>query len=118
MQEDRKAGIRQRTREARKAAGYEQGAMAEALGIEKPTYNKYETRGVIRNDLIPKFCELTKTSPGWLLTGQKSNEPLEAKQKNSENSRYLMIMKMVHDREIQEALEDMALKLMLEKQDN
>lgn len=89
MNQDKKNSIISLTKYAREAAGYKtQAAMAEALGIETGTYNKYETRSIIPNHLIPKFCELTGVTPTEFMAGEKflhpGNPPLSD---NSEEKR-------------------------------
>lgn len=63
--------ICERTAKARLDAGYrEQKDMAKALDVDYGLYNKYETRSKLRNDLIPKFLELTSVRYEWLIAGK------------------------------------------------
>jgi transcriptional regulator with XRE-family HTH domain len=59
-----------RVREARTATGLNQDKMAEALGIARPTYAKYELDRIIAIELLPAFCEITNTSIEFILTGK------------------------------------------------
>jgi hypothetical protein len=57
-----------RTALAREKAGYTQGSMAEALGMEQSKYSKYEVRTELPHHLIIPFCSLCDVSPAWLFT--------------------------------------------------
>lgn len=54
----------------RKAIGMSQAEFAAALGLEAPTYAKYESRSLPPMHLLPKICELTGHGAWYLLTGQ------------------------------------------------
>jgi hypothetical protein len=43
--------------------------MAKALGVEKGTYYRYETRTMLPHHLIPKFCAITGVTTEWLING-------------------------------------------------
>lgn len=55
---------------AREGAGYTQQEMADALGIKRDAYSKYEFRSLMPHHLIPAFCRLTGFGPWYILTGQ------------------------------------------------
>lgn len=57
-----------RTKELRIARGWTQMQMAEALGIEKAAYSKYENRSPLPHWLIPRFCLFCDTTPDQMFT--------------------------------------------------
>jgi hypothetical protein len=59
----------ERVRTARKMYTDHPPVMAEALGIEKGTYYRYETRLMMPHHLIPAFCEITGVPMDWLMKG-------------------------------------------------
>jgi transcriptional regulator with XRE-family HTH domain len=61
--------IRERTRQARMAMGWDVETMAKALGVTTEAYKKYETRksSVIPTKKIRKFCILTGIDANWLM---------------------------------------------------
>ena len=65
-----KAGFLGRVRAAREAQFETQGEIARALGMEQPTYGKYETRSFLPHWLIDRFCAVCHISPEWLITGR------------------------------------------------
>ncbi len=65
-----------RVKGTRKATGWTQASMAEALGIPFERYKKYEQRSPLPHYLIAKFCELTLSDIRYLMTGNHSAAPL------------------------------------------
>lgn len=65
-----------RTKELRKARGWTQAQMAEALGIEKAAYSKYENRSPLPHWLIPRFCLFCDASPDEMFTVNVKIRPL------------------------------------------
>lgn len=64
----------ERTRIARETAGYDHpDQMAEALGVPKTTYKKYETRTCMPHHLIPRFCALAGIGYQQLFGAPNSN---------------------------------------------
>lgn len=59
-----------RVKEARVNAGLLQEDIAKSLGIDRPTYTNYESRRAMPQKYIAKFCEITRVSEKWLLTGE------------------------------------------------
>lgn len=64
-----------RTRRARKTAGLTQDEMAEALGISKYTYPKYESRSPLPHYLVPRFLLLTGATADELFSTKKKTPP-------------------------------------------
>lgn len=67
-----------RTRELRKALGWSQQEMADALNIPGARYRTYERRGPLPYDLLKPFAELTGASIEFLVTGERVGRPLRA----------------------------------------
>ena len=65
-------GLLQRTIAARKARGWSQRFVADALGIPLERYKKYEQRTAIPVHLIERFCLLTGTDILFFVTGKKT----------------------------------------------
>lgn len=61
----------ERTKEARKDAGYTQDQMAEALNVEGWRYKKWESRSPIPHAYMIPFCTIVKRDPTWLLSGKR-----------------------------------------------
>jgi hypothetical protein len=59
----------ERVRTARKLYTDHPPTMAEALGVDKGTYYRYETRLMLPHHLIPLFCEITGVPMDWLMKG-------------------------------------------------
>lgn len=59
----------ERVRTARKFYTDHPPTMAEALGVDKGTYYRYETRLMLPHHLIPLFCEITGVPMDWLMKG-------------------------------------------------
>jgi hypothetical protein len=59
----------ERVRTARKMYTDHPPTMAEALGVDKGTYYRYETRLMLPHHLIPLFCEITGVPMDWLMKG-------------------------------------------------
>jgi hypothetical protein len=59
-----------RVRAARVAARLKQHEIAGLLGLDQPTYSKYEVRSFIPHPLIPKFCQICHIDTEWLFTGK------------------------------------------------
>lgn len=59
----------ERVRTARKLYTDKPPVMAEAMGIDKGTYYRYETRLMMPHHLIPLFCEITGVTADWLIKG-------------------------------------------------
>lgn len=59
----------ERVRTARKMFTDHPPTMAEALGVDKGTYYRYETRLMLPHHLIPRFCEITGVPMDWLMKG-------------------------------------------------
>lgn len=60
-----------RTKFARRNAGIKsQSKIAEMMGMDRSAFARYETDRVITSENLPKFCEITKVSERWLLTGE------------------------------------------------
>lgn len=53
----------------REASGYTQKAMADALGLDRDAYAKYETRSILPHNLILPFCALVGVTSDFLLSG-------------------------------------------------
>jgi len=64
-----------RLQEIRKDAGFSQSAFAEALGLPRDTYAKYETRSLLPHDLIDDVAQLTGRSIDFVLTGRGDGAP-------------------------------------------
>lgn len=62
-------GFLARTKLAREAAGYSQGTLANALGLERGIYAKYETRSLLPHHLVGRFVELTGVNYNYLFKG-------------------------------------------------
>lgn len=60
-----------RTKEAREFAGFSQSTMANALGLEKQTYAKYENRSAMPFRVLVPFCYVVKRDPTWVLIGNR-----------------------------------------------
>jgi hypothetical protein len=72
----RKAFV-QRVRAARTLSERTPLQMAEALGIPKDTYHRYETRTLLPHHLLEVFCQLTAQDLTWLVTGKHQRpEPI------------------------------------------
>lgn len=65
------AAIRNRTRQARKEAGFTQKRMAAWLGVELDAYKKWENRdgSTIPSRYHGNFLELTRTNAEWWVSG-------------------------------------------------
>jgi len=61
--------IRERTRQARVAMGWDIETMADALGVTPAAYKKYEERksSTIPTKKVRKFCVLTGVDGNWLM---------------------------------------------------
>ncbi len=59
----------ERVRTARKLYTDHPPTMAHALGVDKGTYYRYETRLMLPHHLIPLFCEITGVPMDWLMKG-------------------------------------------------
>lgn len=70
------AAICRRLRDARESYPGEpsQEVVAEALGISKEQYRKYEKRNAPPSWLLPRICEYFDMEPWFLLTGQHSRK--------------------------------------------
>lgn len=75
-----RADFCRRTRVARESAGLTQHQMADALGIPRDHYSKYESRSQLPLPLIPKFLEITGMDAWVLLTGKARNLPKASEQ--------------------------------------
>ena len=62
------AAFQAKVKLARTGSGYSAADMAGYLGITKDKYYRYESRHMMRHDLIPLFCELTKTDIDKLMS--------------------------------------------------
>ncbi len=62
---------------ARHGAGYTAPEMAELLGISKDKYYRYESRHMMRHDLIPVFCDVTKTDVIKLMSPPASTRKIK-----------------------------------------
>lgn len=60
----------ERTKLAREMANLSTEEISKQLGIEYHTYNKYETRSIIKTALVGKFCKITGVRPEWLIDGE------------------------------------------------
>ena len=60
--------FRAKVKLARRGSGYSAPDMARLLGITLDKYYRYESRHMMRHDLIPLFCELTKIDMDKLLS--------------------------------------------------
>ena len=56
-----------RVKLARESTGMSAKEMATALGISLDKYYRYESRHMMRHDLIPVFCQITKIDIHTLL---------------------------------------------------
>jgi len=74
-----KQSFTKRVKEARKALGWKQWEMAEALDMQQDKYKQYEGRSMLPHHLLGRFCLITHVNPEWLLTGhgKKLLKPLE-----------------------------------------
>ena len=72
-----------RLKGARKSSGYTQVEIAKLLGISRDNYAKYETRSLLRHDLIPAVARITGHDTWFLLTGQSRRDALVQKRRNS-----------------------------------
>ncbi len=70
----------QRVKDARRALGWKQWQMAEALDMPQDKYKTYEGRSYLPHRLIGRFCLITRVDPEWLVTGrgEKPLQPLRA----------------------------------------
>lgn len=66
----------ERVRTARKFYTDKPPEMAEAMGIDKGTYYRYETRLMMPHHLIPLFCEITGVTADWLMKGPSAARAL------------------------------------------
>ena len=57
-----------RVRAARELSGMEPEEIAQHLGISKDQYLRYESRYMMRHDLIIPFCQITETNLSKFLT--------------------------------------------------
>lgn len=78
--------FRNRTRQAREAAGLKQHEIAELLGMDQPKYSKYEIRSLLPHYLVGKFCLATRISPDWLFTA-KGRAPMAVKAAEEPNEK-------------------------------
>lgn len=74
--------VSERTKQARKAAGLTQSETADALGMGRVTYTRYENGFVLPQWRLQKFCEITGINLDWLLSGtlpkdKKDKEKIE-----------------------------------------
>jgi hypothetical protein len=69
----RQADLAHRVREVREDFDGEHGAqfLADALGLPLQTWTNYERGVVIPAEVILALIEITRVSPGWLLTGRE-----------------------------------------------
>lgn len=70
----------ERVKSSRKALGWKQWEMAQALGgMAQDKYKQYESRSLLPHHYIGLFCLITRVSPTWLMTGkgEKTIRPLE-----------------------------------------
>ena len=58
-----------RMKELRKGLGWSQRVMAELLGVSLTRYQKWEQRGHISAEFLPKFSRLTNRSIDFIMTG-------------------------------------------------
>lgn len=66
-----KETMAERVKIARTEAGYKtQEAIADAMGMTRDAYARYETGRPIPTERLPGFCDLTNISERWLLTGE------------------------------------------------
>jgi len=67
-----------RVKEARQRKGWKQWEAAQALGISQDHYKQYEKRSLMPHRYIWAFCQHTRVSMEWLLTGhgKKALQPL------------------------------------------
>ena len=75
------ASFQAKVKLARIGSGYSAQDMAHALGITKDKYYRYESRHMMRHDLIPLFCRLTNTDVDKMMAapvGQQKSAAVEA----------------------------------------
>ena len=72
-----------RLKGARKSAGYTQAGIAALLGISRDNYAKYETRSLLRHDLIPAVARITGHDTWFLLTGQSHRDASAQRHRNA-----------------------------------
>ena len=58
-----------RVKELRKAHGWSQRDAADLIGVKLTRYQKWEQRGRIPPEFLPKFSKLTNKSIEFILTG-------------------------------------------------
>ena len=61
--------VSMRVKELRKGRGWSQRVMAELLDVELTRYQKWEQRGRIPPEYLPKFSKLVAKSIDFILTG-------------------------------------------------
>lgn len=68
-----------RVKAARKALGWKQWQMAQALDMPQDKYKQYEGRSYLPYHLVGRFCLITRIDPNWLMTGhgEKPLQPLK-----------------------------------------
>jgi hypothetical protein len=55
---------------ARRALGWKQWQMAQALDMPQDKYKQYEGRSLLPHHLMGRFCLIARIDPEWLLTGR------------------------------------------------
>lgn len=72
-----------RTAAARRATGMNQIKFAHELGLEQGTYKNYESGRPLPHHLVPKFCELTGITIGWLYSAHVAMPDVEEQPKEA-----------------------------------
>ena len=71
---DEKEAVLRRVKEARVYAFGDRGGQAEAaskMGLQPNYYATYETRSIMKPDVLREFCEITGARAEYILTGQE-----------------------------------------------
>lgn len=106
-----------RVRQAREHAGLKQEDIADFIGVARNTYTNYELRRAMPQKYIAKFCEITKVSEKWLLTGQgnMTGESIQLTDKEIED---IMFRRGLRDQDRQDWDAMVKLQKKLYKQNN
>jgi transcriptional regulator with XRE-family HTH domain len=67
--------VSMRIKELRAELGWPQRVMAEVMGVELTRYQKWEQRGRIPAEFLPKFSQLTNRTIEFILTGGRRDHP-------------------------------------------